>query len=130
MSFPINLSRFIIFILLAFPAIEGKAQKSIQVFKLESPLTIDGIFEPEKWMNADSASNFIQMEPQPGEDASEKTVAYFGHDGNKIYAAIKCYQSTPIIAKNQSRDALSKEDDIIALYLDTYNDNRSGYAFL
>jgi hypothetical protein len=96
---------------------------------LESPLTIDGIFESEKWMNADSASNFVQMEPQPGEAASEKTVAYFGHDGNKIYAAIKCYQSTPVIAKNQSRDALSKEDDIIALYLDTNNDNRSVYAF-
>ena len=69
------------------------------------------------------------MEPHPGESASEKTVCYFGFTNEAIYVSFQCSQSTPAIAKNQSRDALSKNDDIVAVILDTYNDSRSGYAF-
>jgi hypothetical protein len=35
-----------------------------------------------------------------------------------------------VIAKNQSRDALSKNDDEVGLIIDTYNDNRTGYGFI
>ncbi|MEN8115718.1 MAG: DUF5916 domain-containing protein [Bacteroidota bacterium] len=105
------------------------AQKSISVFQLDSSPEIDGIFEPEKWAGADSAINFIQIEPQPGETASEKTVVWFGFDNENVYAVFKCHQTAPIIAKNQSRDALSKSEDLVALVLDTYNDKRSGYVF-
>jgi len=101
----------------------------MKAFHLDSPIIIDGVFEKTKWADADSADNFIQMEPRPGDYSSERTVAWFGFDNNYIYAVIKCYQQTPVIAKNQSRDALSKSDDIAALFIDTYNDNRSGYGF-
>jgi hypothetical protein len=106
-----------------------EAQKSIRAFYLESPPVIDGVFEKTLWADADSAAGFIQMEPQPGEPSTEVTVAWFGFDNENIFAVIKCYQRTPIIAKNQSRDALSKSDDVAALFIDTYNDNRSGYGF-
>ena len=65
---------FIILIL----SFELSAQKSIQAFQLESPPIIDGIFESKIWEKADSATHFIQMEPQPGNPESEKTIAYFG----------------------------------------------------
>jgi len=117
----------ITFLLLPFTSI--RAQKSIQAFFQESPPIIDGVFEKDKWINADSATGFIQMEPQPGEPSTERTVAWFGFDNKNIYATITCYQRTPVIAKNQSRDALSKNDDIVVLLIDTYNDNRSGYGF-
>jgi len=35
-----------------------------------------------------------------------------------------------LIAKNQGRDALSKNDDEVGLVIDTYNDNRTGYGFI
>lgn len=105
------------------------AQKSIRAFYLESPPVIDGVFEKLSWIDADSATGFIQMEPRSGESSTERTVAWFGFDNKNIYAVIKCYQQTPVIAKNQSRDALSKNDDIVAIFIDTYNDNRSGYGF-
>lgn len=108
---------------------DGSAQKSIKAFQLNKPINIDGIFEPEKWISADSATQFIQMEPQPGKDASENTVAYLGYYHDKIYVVFNCYQKTPVVSKNQSRDALSKNDDIVALLLDTYKDSRSAYVF-
>ena len=70
------------------------------------------------------------MEPKPGEPATEPTSAWFGYDDNNIYAVFKCYQRTPLVAKNQSRDALSKNDDEVGLVIDTYNDNRTGYGFI
>jgi len=127
MSFPGQTIK--LFLIFSFFTFETVAQKSIRAFQLNEPIKIDGVFEPEKWIGADSAVNFIQMEPQPGQASSEKTVAYFGWHEDKIYPVFNCYQSTPVIAKNQSRDALSKNDDLIALILDTYNDNRSGYVF-
>lgn len=105
------------------------AQKTLKAFEIPEKIIIDGVFEPEIWQNADSAVSFIQMEPQPGEASTENTTAWFGYDEHNIYAVFKCYQKSPVIAKNQSRDALSKSDDIIALLVDTYNDNRSGYGF-
>ena len=116
------------FLFSSIPA--ANAQKSLKAFFLKSPPAIDGVFEKEKWSEADSAYGFIQMEPRPGEASTEKTTAWFGFDDKNIYAFIKCYQQSSVIAKNQSRDALSKSDDITGIIIDTYNDNRTGYGFL
>ena len=129
MPFPFHAIKFLLVISFSFFLFSGNAQKSILSFQLEKPINIDGVFEPEKWATADSAVDFIQMEPEPGLASSEKTIAYFGWHDDKIYVVFNCYQSTPVIAKNQSRDALSKNDDLIAVILDTYNDSRSGYVF-
>jgi len=106
------------------------AQKTFQALQLKTAPQIDGIFEKEVWSEADSASAFIQMEPKPGDPASEPTSAWFGYDNKNVYVVFKCYQQTPLVAKNQSRDALSKNDDEVGLVIDTYNDNRAGYGFI
>ena len=106
------------------------AQKTLTAFQVKTAPQIDGIFETRVWSGADSADAFIQMEPDPGRPATEPTTAWFGYDENNIYAVFKCYQRTPLVAKNQSRDALSKNDDIVGLLIDTYNDNRTGYGFI
>ncbi|MDX1286434.1 MAG: DUF5916 domain-containing protein, partial [Draconibacterium sp.] len=123
---PINL---ILIFVLTFVVLGADAQKEVPSFKLNSPITIDGIFEPDKWTGAELATDFVQMEPATGEKASQKTEVWFGFDDNNIYVVFNCFQTTPVMAKNQSRDALSKSDDIVALIFDTYNDNRSGYVF-
>ncbi len=117
-------------LILGFSTTALYAQKSLPAFFLKSAPPVDGMFEREIWAGADSASSFIQMEPHPGEAETEATSAWFGFDNTNIYAFIRCYQGTPVIAKNQSRDALSKNDDEVALIIDTYNDNRTGYGFI
>ena len=109
---------------------ELSAQKKLNAFNVKVVPQIDGIFEAEIWSGADSAISFIQMEPKPGDPATEPTSVWFGFDSENIFVTYKCYQNSPVIAKNQSRDALSKNDDAVGLILDTYNDNRSGYGFI
>lgn len=124
-----QLIKYIFAVLLVFVIGKSNAQKAVQAFQLETPITIDGVFEPEIWGGAEPATGFTQMEPQSGSPASEKTIAYIGYNGKNIYAAFQCFQTKPVTAKNQSRDAISKNDDLIAVLLDTYNDSRSGYVF-
>ncbi len=123
------MKKLLIVIILGIIASSAYSQNSLRAYRLSKAIKIDGIFEPESWVLADSATSFVQMEPVPGDKSSESTVAWFGYDESNIYAVIKCYQSGPVIARNQSRDALSKSDDLVALLIDTYNDNRTGYGF-
>lgn len=106
-----------------------KAQKTTKIHQLLQPAIMDGIPDTILWDGADKAGNFIQMEPFPGQASTENTVCHIGIFEQTFYAVFYCYQKTPVVAKNQSRDALSKNDDLVALILDTYNDKRSGYAF-
>ena len=112
-----------------FLSFSVKAQKSVSASFLSVSPEIDGIFEPEIWEGISPATHFIQMEPYPGNAASEKTEVFSGYTETGLYFVFKCYQQTPVVAKNQSRDALSKNDDLVAVILDTYNDKRSGYVF-
>lgn len=115
-------------ILLFFSLTSGYAQKQISAFRVTTPILIDGIIDTQNF--PDSATSFIQLEPQKGKTASRKTVVYFGYDSVNVYIFWKCYQpSDEIVAKIQSRDQLSKSDDLVLVMLDTYNDNTSAYGF-
>jgi len=106
------------------------AQKSVNAFKLETSPVIDGIFDAKCWVNADSAVNFTQIEPLKGEPSTEKTTVYIGYDSLNVYVFFKCYQKTEVTGKRNTRDVISKNDDGVAVTLDTYNDNRSSFGFI
>ncbi len=119
----------LLFIFLSY--LPAFSQKALQAGFLENPPIIDGLISTDEWMINDSATQFIQMEPRPGDKATEKTIAYIGYDHENIYVAIICYHQKPseIVARIQQRDHLTKNDDIIAVILDTYHDKRTGYVF-
>ena len=95
-----------------------KAQKTTNIYQLLQPLKIDGIPDTLLWIGADTAGVFVQMEPFPGQPSTEITVCHIGIHKQTLYAVFYCYQKTPVVAKNQSRDALSKNDDMVALILE------------
>ena len=115
-------------IILIFSLSSGYAQKKVTAHRVKSPVLIDGIIDTHNFV--DSATSFFQLEPQKGKITSRRTVVYFGYDSLNVYIFWKCYQpSNEIVAKIQSRDQLSKSDDLILVMLDTYNDNTSAYGF-
>ena len=122
---------FLLLILISFP-ISVNAQKILDASFVTVPPVIDGIITPGEWNVIDSASAFIQMEPQRGSPATESTVAYLEYDSSNIYVAIISYHDNPgeIVARIQQRDNLTKNDDLAGVLLDTYNDKRTAYVFL
>jgi len=118
-----------LFLLILASTLSLSAQRNINAFQVRTPIVVDGIHEPGIWQGADSATNFIQMEPTPGDPGSEATVCYIGYDQEYVYLSVNLYQKTEVLAKIMNRDVLTKGDDCFALVLDPYNDNRSGYGF-
>ena len=82
------MKKLLIVIILGIIASSAYSQNSLRAYRLSKAIKIDGIFEPESWVLADSATSFVQMEPVPGDKSSESTVAWFGYDESNIYAVI------------------------------------------
>jgi hypothetical protein len=101
----------IVFILISF---QGFAQKKLQAVKTNIAVSIDGKIDSVLHILPNSATGFIQMEPMPGSPSVQNTVVFVLYDENTLYVAFKCYQDPASIrAKIQSRDKLSKSDDIV-----------------
>ena len=121
---------YLVLIVLHFFVKIINSQEIVQAIKVENPPQIDGVINESEWNKTDSISNFTQLEPAKGQLASEKTIVYLGYDNKNVYVAFQCFQDKDVTANVQTRDNLKKSDDVIALVLDTYSDNRSGYCFL
>ncbi len=107
------------------------AQKSLQATRINTIIKIDGIIDSVFYNLSDSATGFIQMEPERGAPSVENTVVYLAYNEQTLFVAFKCYQDpATITAKIQTRDNLTKSDDAVAFTLDTYNDQRTGFGFL
>lgn len=94
--------------------------------------TIDGNLDDEIWMSHlfDTAKNFLQMEPNEGESATESTLVAVAYDDDAIYFAFWNYDSEPDKIKQQlvRRDRWA-ESDMITVRLDPYHDHQTGYRF-
>ncbi|MBT8392122.1 MAG: carbohydrate binding family 9 domain-containing protein [Ignavibacteria bacterium] len=102
----------------------------ILALKVIKPITIDGKLDEEVWQNGGGFENFIQRDPIEGAVASEKTSLKLAFDEDALYLGVKMYDSSPdsILARLSRRDEWVNSDHI-TLYLDPYNDKRSGYFF-
>lgn len=86
------------------------------------------LVEPE-WKNAPEASDFIQLQPQKGEPASQRTIGRVLYDDKHIYFGFWCYDSVPgkIAANITKRDMDIREDDSVYVLIDTFHDRRTCY---
>lgn len=91
---------------------------------------IDGRLDNPLWQQGAILKNFTQYEPEEGAPPTEKTEAYLGYDAHNLYIAVRCYDSQP----EAIRACLTKRDevwgdDIVTIYLDTFNDKKRAFVF-
>jgi len=119
----------ILFIILLFSLFAFS--KEIKVNFTHNTINIDGNINAQEWIGSDSTTGFTQLEPQKGNPASEKTIVYILQNDDYLFVAFKCYHNNPasIVANIAARDQVDKSDDAVFLLLDTFDDQRSGFAF-
>jgi len=119
---------------LAMPCIyaEGMtASTEIMAIKATDKIVIDGILSEDIW----KSSPFVglqQQEPRQGESPSFNTEMWVAYDDEAVYFAARFYDPNPdsIFARLVRRDFVYGDpSDGCVFYLDSYNDNRSGYLF-
>jgi hypothetical protein len=75
-------------------------------------------------------TDFIQRLPDDGEAASERTEVYLAYDERNLYAVFLAFDSQPDqIRANLSPRENVENDDTVGILIDTFNDQRTGYAF-
>jgi hypothetical protein len=95
------------------------------------PPVIDGRLGDPIWKTGARISNFTQIEPKEGEQATEQTEVFLGYDSDNLYIGARCHDSQPkkIVTTTLTRDSDMNYDDTLQILLDTYHTGRGGYVF-
>jgi uncharacterized protein DUF5916 len=105
---------------------------TIRVTRLDEPLRIDGRLDEEMYSNIPPVSDFVQMEPDGGQPASEKTEVWVSFDQRNIYVSMRAWESHPerMIANEMRRDSNNiRQGDCVGFSFDTFFDHRNALQF-
>lgn len=114
------------------PVVAEKAGKELRAFRItgESP-RIDGRFDEELWLAADSIEDFTQQEPDNMAAPSERTVVQVAYDDRYLYIAARCYvKDSSTISAGLGRRGSIPASDKIGIGLDPRHDHLTGYFFV
>ena len=79
-------------------------------------------------------SDFIQVEPQEGAPATEKTEVWVSFDDDYVYVSFRCFESEPtrVVANEMRRDGnnLWQGNDVVGFVFDTFYDRRNAFQFI
>ena len=123
---------------LSEPTADGKR---INATRSDSPPVLDGLVDDAVWQTADVVGDFLQREPQEGDQPSERTEVRILYDEENLYFGLVLYDSDPaaIRATQARRDSLrlrapgqrggDLSDDFVSVLLDTFHDHRNAFVF-
>ena len=94
-------------------------------------IAVDGRLDEEVWARATPAADFIQVDPDNGQPATEPTEVRIVYSSDALYIGVTCYDSEPDkwLGFERRRDQFLAADDRFMWTIDTYLDARSGYFF-
>jgi hypothetical protein len=94
------------------------------------PVSIDGKLDEAAWQAAKPITEFIQLDPNEGQPASERTEARILIDGDALYVGMRLFDREPRAIQSQlARRDEAIEGDLVELSLDSYHDHLSGVIF-
>ena len=101
----------------------------IELTRTEEPILLDGILDEPIWQNVEPLKLIVYQPVYQGE-MSEKTEIRIVYDANYLYVGGKMFSKNldDIRANSLNRDGYTS-DDILAIVLDTFNDNENANWF-
>jgi hypothetical protein len=107
------------------------ASEAVALTRAETAPKIDGVLDDAVWQSVKPWDEFKTIKPGYGKPVSEKTEVYVAYDREHIYVAFNCLDSDPTGIKTSvcRRDGIDS-DDWMAVVLDTFDDQQSGYLFV
>ncbi len=107
------------------------AKNQVAAFHTNSPIHLDGRLDEPAWQHAGVIADLTQQSPHPGVPTPFHTRTYILVTKNALYVGIVCDDPKPsrISAHTMQRDSEMDGDDKVAILLDTFGDNRTGYMF-
>ena len=112
---------------------DAEGHATVRAVRLSQPLRIDGALDEALYRDVPSMSNFIQVEPQAGQAATERTETWVSFDDDYVYVSFKAWDSQmeSLIATEMRRDSPNnwQGNDLVAFIFDTFYDRRNAFTF-
>jgi len=113
---------------------EGNGSTTVRAVRIDAPLHIDGILDEQIYRRIAPMTGFIQIEPDDGAIASERTELWLAFDNDNVYVSFRCWESEPtqMIANEMRRDGpnMWQGNDLVAFSFDTFRDQRNSFNFI
>jgi hypothetical protein len=91
---------------------------------------IDGVLDDDAWKLAPVATDFLQLEPNEGEPATERTEVRVLYGDDALYVAFRAHDSSPdSIAAQLTRRDQNSYSDLVHVLIDSYFDRRTAFHF-
>lgn len=105
------------------------AQNTIKLSRISSPIILDGVIDEAAWAEI-APFKMVQYEPVFMGAMKDSTEIRVGYDDEFLYASAKMFTKDPstIAANSLYRDKYSS-DDVFAIVVDPFNDNKNGLRF-
>ncbi len=109
----------------------GGESKTLEITRAVVSPQIDGVLDDEVWSQAASFDDLHQFLPIDHGEPSERTIVYVTFDDDNLYVAARLFDSEPseIRARQLVQGGSLRYDDTFGVYLDPYNNKRTGYHF-
>ncbi len=110
-----------------------RIRKSLEVYRINTHIAIDGVLDEPEWANAPSASNFVQHEPYNAAKPSQETVVKVLFDDNALYIGARMFDTEPqnIFKELGQRDNSDNlKSDVFAVFISPYNDGINYSQFI
>ena len=108
-------------------------QVTWRAVRLTGDLDLDGALDEEIYRGVEAVSDLIQLEPNTGAPATERTEVWIFFDDTSLYVSARCWHSAPEsewIVNEMRRDSFNVlSNEAFAFVLDTFYDRRNGIYF-
>ncbi len=106
---------------------------TVRAIKLSAPLKLDGVLDDEVYVREAPFGGLIQVAPDYGQPASERSDIWISYDTENIYLSCRCWDASPPeewVVNELRRDTPGvRNNEHIGVLFDTFYDRRSGFGF-
>ncbi|MEQ1575419.1 MAG: DUF5916 domain-containing protein, partial [Vicinamibacterales bacterium] len=111
---------------------DAQGRATVRAIRLDAPLEVDGQLDEALYTNVTPITDFIQAEPRPGAEASERTEAWIAFDEDNVYVSVRATESQPerMVIDEMRRDSSSTwQNENFGFAFDTFYDRRNSVNF-
>ncbi|MGQ0643026.1 MAG: DUF5916 domain-containing protein [Gemmatimonadaceae bacterium] len=129
-----------IVILSALPGVDAACQvatpapspHSLSASRAAAPPRIDGQDSDSVWAAAERRNDFRTFAPREGSEPTFRTEMRVTYDDRALYVFVRAFDPHPdsIVRLLSRRDTHGPPNDEVQLWIDSFNDRRSGYEYI
>lgn len=110
---------------------DPRSRPVIRAAELQGDVRVDGKLDEAAWLPAPVATDFVQLDPNEGRAATERTELRVLYSRDALYLGLRMFDSEPsgIRSRLARRDDPIFGADLVEIYIDSYRDRLTGFVF-